>query len=166
MIKKKIKKENIEYVSERDEKGLKSVKLKDKLKQCQKEKEEYLTQAQRARADLINYRKRQETLIPELVAMGQAGIIGDAVLPLLDALEAGAKENKDIKRIKEQVVNILNKHKMEEIKAVGEKFNPELHEAIDVIESKKESEMIVEETQKGYIFNNKVLRPSKVRVSK
>lgn len=140
--------------------------LKEKLKKCEREKEEYLTQAQRARADLINYRRRQEEeIIPSIVAIGQTSVI-HKILPVLDSMEAGAKKNKDIKQIREQMINALKEINLKEIKAVGEKFNPEFHEAVEQIKSDKESGIIIEEIQKGYLFNNKVLRPSKVKVSK
>jgi len=161
-----IKKKKITYISEEAEKpGNRLKNLKKQLKQCQKDKEENLTQAQRARADLINYRRRQEESLPEFVAMGQANII-NGILPVLDSLEVGAEENEDIKRIKDQMKDILNKYQIEEIKAIGEKFNPEYHEALDQVESEKESGIIIEQIQKGYLLNKKVLRPSKVRVAK
>ncbi|MFH1460800.1 MAG: nucleotide exchange factor GrpE, partial [Patescibacteria group bacterium] len=69
-------------------------------------------------------------------------------------------------QIKSQLENIFKKYGLAEIKSVGEKFNPEFHEAVEQIESKEESGTIVEEIQKGYLLNNKVLRPSKVKVSK
>ena len=163
MIKKKIK-----YISEESEDSETEIKkLKDKLKTCQKDKEEYLTQVQRARADLVNYRRRQEEkVLPEFIAMGQAIIINGIVLPVLDSLEAGAKKNEDVKRIKDQMEGVLNKHNIKEIKAVGEKFNPEFHEAMEQVESDQEQGIIIEEVQKGYLLNNKVLRISKVKVSK
>jgi len=162
-----IKKKKITYISEEEETiDNKLKKLKKQLKQCQEDKEENLTQAQRARADLVNYRRRQEETLPGLIAIGQASIINDVLLPVLDSLDAGAKENEDIKRIKEQIENIFKKYEIEEIKAIGEKFNPKYHEAIGQIESEEESDTIIEQIQKGYLLNKKVLRPSKVKVSK
>jgi len=76
-------------------------------------------------------------------------------LPVLDSLDAGAKENEDIKRIKEQIENIFKKYEIEEIKAIGEKFNPKYHEAIGQIESEEESDTIIEQIQKGYLLNKK-----------
>ena len=161
-----IKKKKISYISEdSDNPGTQIKKFKDKLRQCQKDKEEYLTQAQRARADLVNYRRRQEEkIIPGIVAIGQTSII-HRVLPVLDSLKAGAKENKDIRLIKEQMENALKECNIEEIKALDEKFNPEFHEAIEQVESKKESGIITQVIQDGYTLNNKVLRPSKVKVT-
>ncbi len=162
-----IKKKKIEYISEKEEMpNNKLKKVKEKLKECQKEKEDYLTQAQIARADLINYRRRQEEkIMPEIVAIGQTSII-HKILPVLDSLEVGAEKNEDVKKIREQMISVLKECNMEEIKAIGEEFNPEFHEAIERVESDKESGIIIQQVQKGYLFNNKLLRPSKVKVAK
>lgn len=151
----------ITYVSEDSEIiGHQSKKLKQRIKQCQKEKEEYLSQAQRARADLVNYRRRQEEVLEGLKTFGQINLIKE-MFPVLDSLEMGAKDNKGIKQIKQQMDSILQRYDIKEIKAVGEKFNPEFHEVIE-----GNGDMVVEEVQKGYTLNNKVLRVSKVKVSK
>ncbi len=161
-----IKKKKITYLSEESENsGIQIRKLKAKLKECQKEKEEYLTQAQRARADLVNYRRRQEETMEELRKFGQAGLISE-LLSVLESLEAGVKKNKDLEQVKNQMDNILGKYGLEEIKTKGEQFNPQFHEAVERVESEKERGVIVEEIQKGYLLNNKVLRPSKVKVGK
>lgn len=168
-----VKKEKIIYTSEESEEseGLASArggligKIKSKLKECQKEKEEYLTQAQRARADLINFQRRQEQAQEELRKYNQENFIRE-LLPVLDSLRMGAKENEGIKQIKEQLENILKKYGLKEIKAVGKKFNPEFHEAVEQVESEKEEGIIIEEIQRGYLLGDKILRPSKVKVSK
>jgi molecular chaperone GrpE len=159
------KKKKITYVSEESE--TQTQKLKKKLKECQKEKEEYLTQAQRARADLVNFRRRQEQTLEEIRKYGQENFIRE-LLPVLDSLKIGEKENKGIRQIKEQLEAIFKKYGLKEIKAVGEKFNPEFHEAVEQVKSKEEEkeETIIEEAQKGYLLENKVLRPSKVKVTK
>jgi molecular chaperone GrpE len=159
------KKKKITYVSEESE--TQTQKLKKKLKECQKEKEEYLTQAQRARADLVNFRRRQEQALEEIRKYGQENFIRE-LLPVLDSLKIGGKENKGIRQIKEQLEAIFKKYGLKEIKAVGEKFNPEFHEAVEQVKSKEEEkeETIIEEAQKGYLLENKVLRPSKVKVTK
>jgi molecular chaperone GrpE len=161
-----IKKKKITYISEESEAtGDRLKKLKEQLRECQKEKEEYLTQAQRARADLINFRRRQEKTIEELKKYGQAGFIIE-LLPVLDSLRIGAKKNEGVKQIKEQLEAILKNHGLKEIKAKGEKFNPEFHEAIEQIESKEREGIVIEEVQRGYILGEKALRVSKVKVAK
>ncbi len=162
-----IKKKKLKYISEESKEPRDKIKeFKAKLKECQKEKEEYLIQAQRVRADLINYRKRQEEkIIPGIVAIGQASVI-NKILPVLDSLEAGAEKNKDVKKIKEQMISVLKECNIEEIKAIGEEFNPEFHEAVEQVESKEKQGIIIEEAQKGYLLNGKILRTSKVKVAK
>ena len=161
-----LEKKKISYISEElEEFGGQAQKLKKKLKECQKEREEYLTQAQRARADLINFRRRQEKAIEEIGKYGQENIIRELLL-VLDSLRIGARGNKGIKQIKEQLEAVLGKYGLKEIKALGEKFNPEFHEAVEQIKSKGKEEIVVEEIQKGYILNDRVLRPTKVKISK
>ncbi|MBL7053355.1 MAG: nucleotide exchange factor GrpE [Candidatus Portnoybacteria bacterium] len=163
---KKSNSKKVTYISEESEEPKNKIKeFKTKLKECQKEKEGYLTQAQRARADLINYRRRQEQLLEELKIFGQSNLIRE-LLPVLDSLEIGSQGNKDIGLIKEQLINILKKNGLEEIKAIDEEFNPEFHEAIEQVESKKKQGIIIQEIQKGYLINKKVLKPSKVKVAK
>jgi len=169
----------IKYISDDSEtEGLKKEKtkqLRQKLKECQNQKEEYLLQAQRAVADLINYRKRQEQVLEEFRKYGQRGLLND-LLPVIDALSAGARPNdhsvgqakKDsgLAKVKKQLEEILTKNGLTEIAALGEKFNPEIHEAVDVAEAKETSGTIIGEIQKGYLLRDKVLRPSKVRIAK
>jgi len=153
----------------------KIIKLKEKLKKCSKEKEEYLDGWQRSKAEMINYRRRQEEQMAEWLKMAQAGLIKD-LLPILDTIEAGIrnwglgiKENKEnyLEKIKEQLLKILTSYGLEEIKTIGEKFNPEFHEAIEQVESvENEDGIIVEEVQKGYLLNGKVLRAAKIKISK
>jgi molecular chaperone GrpE len=150
-------------------------RLKEKLKKCQEEKQEYLTGWQREKADFINYKRRQEEQGNEWLKIGNAGLMKD-LLAALDTMEAGIMnyelgiKNKDdncLGRIQKQLMEILKGRGLEEIKAVGEKFNPEFHEAVESAESENGEEgEIIEEIQKGYLLNGKVLRTSKVKVNK
>lgn len=140
-------------------------KLRQKLKQCQKEKEEYLTQAQRARADLINFRRRQEQTQAEIGNYFQENLLWD-LLAILDSLESAAKQaSSQIKPIQEQLKKILEKYNIKEIKVLGEKFNPQFHEAVEQVKSDKKEGTIVEEVQKGYMLGERVLRVAKVKVT-
>jgi len=163
------KKQKIKYVS--DDSGIEGIKeektkrLRQKLKECQKEKEEYLIQKQRAMADLVNYRNRQEQVLEEWRKYGQRELFND-LLPVVDTLAAGIKEDAGLTKIKEQLEKVLVKNGLKEIAALGEKFNPEFHEAVEVAEAKGKSGIIIGEIQKGYLLREKVLRPSKVKVAK
>ncbi len=139
-------------------------KLKEKLEHCQKEKQDYLTGWQREKADFINYRRRQEEQMNEWSKMFGEGLVRD-ILPVLDTLEAGSSSNPDLGKIKEQFLKVLDKHGLSEIKAVGEKFDPQRHEAVEQVEG-EEPGVVVEEIQRGYLLNGKVLRVAKVKVNK
>ena len=148
-------------------------KIKKQLKRCQKEKEEYLVGWQRAKADFINYRRRQEEHNINLKKNIQEELIYN-LLSLLDGLNAAAQikegdaENlkKGIYQLNQQLVSTLQTYGLKEIPAQGENFDPQLHEAIEQVESDQPGGQIVEEVQKGYFLNDKVLRYSKVKVAK
>jgi molecular chaperone GrpE len=142
-------------------------KLKDKLKKCQKEKEEYLDGWQRAKADFINARKEEGEKREEFTKFANSLLISE-ILTVLDSFDLALQNTKDkgLQLIKAQLCGILKKHGLESIKTDGKKFNPEFHESIEEVKSEKESGMVVEEIQKGYLLHNKVLRPAKVKISK
>jgi len=161
-------KNKIEYVSEDDtEKAEHKIKkAKDKLKTCEQERAEYLAGWQRAKADLINYKKEQEAKISEIFKFANEGLIYE-ILPILDSFELAIKHSKDngIEQIYNQFKSILKNQGFEEIKALGEKFDPALHESVGEVEG-KEPGIIVEEIQKGYKLHGKVIRASKVKIGK
>ncbi len=141
-------------------------KVKEELRQCQKEKQEYLTGWQREKADFINFKRRQEEQMGEWMKMFGEGLLKD-ILPVLDTLNAAeASGNEDAKHIKIQFLKILQGHGLEEIKALGQKFDHNFHEAVEAIESDKDSGTVVEEIQKGYLLNGKVIRVAKVKICK
>lgn len=157
---------NISYISEEDDElNNKLKKLKKKLKSCRKEKEEYLSQMQRIRADFMNYQKRQEERLESIKKYAESNLISD-VLVVLESLESGAKADENFMPIKKQLEGVLKNHGLEEIKSIGEKFDPNFHEAVMEEESKEESGIIIEEYQKGYMLYDKLLRPSKVKIAK
>jgi molecular chaperone GrpE len=163
-------------MKEKQKKKQDSETIKKQLKECQKLKEEYLAGWQRARADLLNYKKEEIERIEELLKHACQGFILK-ILPILDNFcliekklsdEAIKDENiKGLLQIKTQLQDFLKRQGVEEIKCLGGKFNPEFQEVVEEIDTKdKESGIVVEEIQKGYKIHNKVLRPAKVRVSK
>lgn len=167
------KPDKIEYINEDETNsaGKKLKKIKDKLKHCEKERAEYLAGWQRAKADYINFKREQEQKIADYYKFANEGLILE-LLPVLDSFEAALKhppaggKDEGIQLLYNQLKNILKNDGLEEIKAVGEKFNPEFYESVEVIESDKESGTIIEEVQKGYKLNGKVIRPSRVKINK
>ncbi|MFH1375190.1 MAG: nucleotide exchange factor GrpE, partial [Patescibacteria group bacterium] len=99
-------------------------KLREKLKKCMSEKEEYLAGWQRARADFINARKEEEERRIELIKFSEADIIKDT-LPVLDSFENAFKNENwqkldktwqdGIKLLYNQLLDILKKHNIEQI---------------------------------------------------
>jgi len=163
------KPDKIEYIDEQDSDSFdkKLKKTKDKLKICEKERAEYLAGWQRAKADYINLQREHEQKIADYFKFANEGLILE-LLPVLDSFEAAIKNGKDegIKQLYNQLLSILKNNGLEEIKAVGEKFNPELHEVIETIKSDKGEGIVIEEIQKGYKLHNKIIRPSRVKISK
>lgn len=162
-------------MEKKDEKS--SIKeIKEKLKECEKLKNEYLAGWQRARADFLNYKKNEMERIKEILKYASEELILK-ILPILDNIDIAEKkipenlkndENvKGILQIKIQLLDFLKKQGVKEINSLGEKFDPNFHEVIEEIEAEdKEQGTVIEEIQKGYIIYDKVLRPAKVKITK
>jgi molecular chaperone GrpE len=76
-------------------------------------------------------------------------------------------EIKGVLQIKKQILDFFKKYGVEEVKSVGEKFDPAFHEVVEEVDTDRfETGTIVEEIQKGYKINGRVLRPAKVKVAK
>jgi molecular chaperone GrpE len=135
--------------------------------------EEYLNGWKRAKADLINYQKDEAKRFEEVVKFANAAIIKDLIVVLdsfniaLEVLEKQEKSEKGIYMIKAQLEDILKKNGLETMaSSVGSKFDPNFHEAVAEVESEKPAGTIIEEIEKGYLLNGRVIRPTKVKLSK
>lgn len=151
-------------------------KCQQELNECQRQKKEYLVGWQRARADLINYKKEEQERLAEMARYTREELILNilAVLDNFDIIEKQLADElrqnpyiKGVLRIKKQFQDFLKDQELEEIKCLGEKFNPEIHEVVEQAEIRdKEPGLVVEEIQKGYILNGKVIRSAKVKIVK
>jgi molecular chaperone GrpE len=150
--------------------------LRRQAENLQKEKVELFGKLQRVSADYINFQKRAHKQVAETIAYEKEKII-KTLLPALDNFEhtlqnapSAASTDilvKGIRIIYDQMLDILKSHGVEHIKALGEKFDPALHEVItQKAESEKEENIVLEEFQKGYKLNGRVIRPSRVIVNK
>src|SRR4030043_1451975 len=129
--------------------------LKKKLEECLKQKDEYLAGWQRARADFLNYKKEEMERITALLAYAGEELILK-FLPILDNFELIEKKLseelkkdesvKGILQIKNQILGFLKNQGVEEIKSVGEKFDPNLYEAVEVKDGQGTG-MVSEEVQ-------------------
>src|SRR4030066_1330829 len=146
--------------------------LKKKLEECLKQKDEYLAGWQRARADFLNYKKEEMERISALVSYAGEELILK-ILPILDNFELIEKKlTEDLKKdesvkgilqIKNQILDFLKNQGIEEIKSIGEKFDPNLHEAVEAKDG-QQSGVITEEVQKGYMINGRLLRAAKGKI--
>lgn len=144
--------------------------LKKKLKACEKEKKEYLDGWQRAKADLINFRQRQERQQQEWQKLINEGLILE-LLPVLDTLEAATQkateqEKESCLLIKKQLEEVLKKQGLEKINSQNVSFNPSEHEVIERKNppAEQEKDGLVEEISPGYKLNGKIIRTAKVRI--
>ncbi|MFW6006379.1 MAG: nucleotide exchange factor GrpE [Bacillota bacterium] len=146
--------------------------LENKVEKLQEEKEKTQNQLQRLKADFINYRKRMEREKKGLDLKSKIELL-EEIIPIIDNFERALDsedDNKDyqqgIEMIYKQLLNSLKQQGLEIIDTEDKEFDPKYHEAIMQIKAEdKQSGMIVEELQKGYIFCDKVIRPAMVKVA-
>jgi len=149
--------------------------IQNKLKEKEKECDELKDRLQRTMAEFDNFRKRTTKEKAVLYEDGIRNTI-EQILPVIDnferALGTAQKDEQSnsflqgMEMIYRQFKDILNSMGVEEIKAVGETFDPNLHNAVTHVEDEAFGENeIVEEFQKGYIFKDKVIRYSMVKVA-
>ncbi|MBN1542417.1 nucleotide exchange factor GrpE [candidate division KSB1 bacterium] len=130
----------------------------------------------RLMAEFDNFRKRSEKERLQLIEQANAGLIS-ALLPVLDDLQRSldsAQESDNaqaliagIRMVNDNFIRILAERGVETIESVGQEFDPEQHEAIMQLEVESvEPNRVVEEHQKGYRLNGRVLRHSQVVVSR
>lgn len=125
----------------------------------------------RMQADFDNYRKRTNEQIKKVRMDGAADSL-EKILPLMDVLKKAIsiitdeKVAEGVKMIYRQFQDVLSSQGVEEIPALGEQFDPNVHNAISRIKvnDEKMNNVIVEVAQKGYRMGDRVLRPSTVIV--
>ncbi len=147
--------------------------LQQALAEEKEKAEKYLANWQRSQADFTNYKQRTEQEKSEIIEFANSALVAN-LLPIINDLEralasvpAGLDESnwtEGIKLIYNKFKATLEAQGLTEIKAKGEPFDPRLHEA--VMQQEGEDGIVVEETQKGYKFKEKVIRPSLVIVGK
>lgn len=151
-------------------------KLKEKLVQTQKEKEEYLLGWQRTKADYANLVKNTELEKKDLIQFANRKLILD-FLSVLDNYNL-AKSNKaswdavdsnwrvGIEYIFNQFETVLQNQGVKKIGVVGEKFDPNLHESLELVQvsDKMQDDTVMEVIQNGYELSGRVIRPAKVKV--
>jgi molecular chaperone GrpE len=137
--------------------------------EAEKQREEWL----RAKAETDNVRRRGQEDVAKAHRYGLEGF-ASALLGVKDSLDAALTvENTSVESFKEgveltarQLDSVFEKFSIKEIVPQGEKFDPHYHQAIGQVESDQEPNTVVSVLQKGFLLNDRVLRPALVMVSK
>ena len=151
-------------------------KLREEVKKLQKEKEEYLTGWQRAKADYVNLQKDEESKRKELRNFVTLGLVED-LLPALDSFDM-AFSNKEawekvdanwrsgVEYIRNQFIGAIESYGVSKIDQVNVAFDHNLHEAIETIvtDDINKDHTVASVTQSGYKISDKVIRPARVKV--
>lgn len=156
-----------------EEEPIKEEQLEDQLKKKNEEIEDLTNRLLRLQADFMNYKNRVEKDKETIFSYATEDLINQ-LLPILDnferALDSIEKEDgfyEGVKMIYEQIIKVLTDNGLKEIECIGKCFDPNLHHAVFMEESKDSEEgIILEVLQKGYMLKDKVIRPSMVKVAK
>lgn len=152
-------------------------KLKEKIKTLEKEKQENMDGWQRERADFINYKKRVEQEKLEVIKYANESLL-EEITQVLDSFEmafsnkeAWEKVDKNwrvgVEYIHTQLIKILDENNFKTMDPIGAKFDPAFHIAVEHTITNEESKdgIIVEVKKKGYILNDRVMKPAQVVVA-
>lgn len=165
--------ENLENNVENVEEAVEETVAEDN--ELQKKYDELNNQYIRLAADFDNYRKRQAQERESLLKYGAENTL-KKIIEVLDNFERGAKANEtveDCEKVKEsfnlvhkQLLDVLSKVGLETIEAEGQEFDPNFHEAVmQTPTSEYPEHTVINELQKGYKLEDRVLRPALVNVA-
>lgn len=160
-------------VKEEEVEGENLESLKSDLEELRKEKEELYKRYLRVMADMDNLRKRTEkekrefyNVVVSEVLLALLPVIDDFERALSNQTEQNEAFRKGVELIYKNFKETLYRFGLKPIEAVGTEFNPFYHEAIFKVDSEEvDRPIVIEEFQKGYLLNDKLLRPSLVRVA-
>ncbi len=165
---------DLNMIKEQAEQAAKAIS--EKIAKADEEVLEYRMIAQRVQAEFDNYRKRNALAVSEAREEGQIDVI-KSILPIVDNFEralASLKGNVDeknyegIEMIYKQCLSVLESNNIEEIDALGEKFDPALHNAAmqSPMQEGQGEEEIIDVFQKGYKKGDRIIRHCMVNVAK
>jgi len=164
----------IEEDRKEKEKGIEG--LKKRLEETEKEAKDHYERLLRVAADFENYKKRSVKEKEEWMKFANEDLL-KAILPFIDNLERAvnhAEKVKDtgvmiegVRLTVQHLFQILSKFGVSPIESIGKPFDPTFHEAMLMVETDQhEPNQVVEEFQKGYLLNDRLLRPATVSVSR
>lgn len=152
----------------------KEISTDDLLKAKDKEIAEIKDQLLRLQADFMNFRRRADKERESAMAYGAECLVCD-ILPSIDNFQRALNSEEDkeggfyqgVEMIYNELIKKLKDNGIEEIKALGEDFDPNFHNAVFMEESDEyEAGKVTEVLQTGYMLKEKVIRPTMVKVAK
>lgn len=167
------KKEKDSNKDEQETENPEILKLKDELSSKEAEIKRLSDSYMRLQADFANYKKRTEKEKASNIAYANEDLICD-LLPVIDNFERALEVDDDkkdsfwegVKLIYDQLTKVLIDNGVEEIEALGKKFDPNYHHAALMEESDEDEGTVLEVFQKGYMLKEKIIRPSMVKVAR
>jgi molecular chaperone GrpE len=148
--------------------------LSDRLAEYENKLGEMRDVLLRERAEIENQRKRLQRDVEQARKFANERLLGD-LLPVCDSLERGMSvENADINALREgmdltmkALIEVAEGNGLKQIDPLGQPFNPELHQAMTMVDAPgKAPNTVVAVMQKGYVLNDRLLRPALVAISK
>lgn len=147
--------------------------LEEKLKKAEQDAAEHHDAWLRARAEADNVRKRAQVEVTNAHKFAIENFASE-LLSVKDSLEAAlSAQNASVESMKsgveltlKQLVTVFERFKVAEINPQGQKFDPHRHQAIGTVEAEAEPNTVVQVLQKGYLLNERVIRPALVMVAK
>lgn len=151
--------------------------VEKQLEKAQETIKDYWDQMMRLRAEIDNNRKRAERDLENAHKFALKNFV-EELLPIIDSMEMGQTaalaENATLESIREgstmtmkMFLQVLERNGLEQIDPLGEKFDPEKHQAISMVEAPDaESNSVIEVMQKGFALNERLVRPAMVVVAK
>jgi len=150
-----------------------ATEVETELQKLRQERDQYLERLARLQAEFDNYRKRAAREQQDYRDYALADAL-KAFLPILDSLDRAAKsENPDVdsyrsgvELIDRQFHDALSKLGVKPIEAAGAKFDPNLHQAVQMVHTEEAPDnTVIDEMQRGYTLKDRLLRPAMVRVA-
>jgi molecular chaperone GrpE len=177
--KEELSREGLSAQQEQEENGTGSVEevpqeetstLSKELEAVRKERDEYLDNMRRMKAELENSRARLEKEHARLAQLASERLVKE-LLPILDNLERALEAEADIKdgveATREQLVAVLAQEGLSPISSEGQSFDPTVHEALMTKPSDEhEEDTVIQTLERGYMLNGNTIRPAKVVVSR
>ena len=125
--------------------------------------QEYLDNWKRERADFLNYKKDEIKRVEEFMKFANEDILLE-VLEIVDDIEIAAREvpGVGLEHVFKKFNDLFKKYGLEKIETTGNKFDPTLHEAVETEPGGEK----LQEVRAGYILQDKVIRPARVKIIK